>query len=187
MSDSNWPPPGPTGPQPPPAGQPPIGQPPAGQPWAGQPVPPSPGGAPYGQPPAAPPAKRSSLWKILLGVFIAAVVLIGGCSFVLFRAVSGPIDLSNEFLAEVAADDFDAAFDRLDSRCFEDVDRDELRAFLDPVASYDLRSASVTNTTGINTGEVTGSATFDDGQDYAVTFELVDRGQGWAICSVSIQ
>ena len=109
----------------------------------------------------AEPKKKSNWWKWLLGIGLALVLGIGGCSYALFRAVSGPIDTGNEFLAAVQANNFDEAWALSDPSCFELTGPDELESFFagEQVEAYRLSGTNVSSTNGVTTGSTTGTVT----------------------------
>ena len=57
--------------------------------------------------------------------------MIAGCAVLIWRLVSGPIDAANDFLADVAAEDYVAAAEHLDGSCFGpgEATPDAIRAF----------------------------------------------------------
>jgi hypothetical protein len=112
----------PTQPSPP---QPSPPEPPAPPP-PGAPAPPTVQPAPPGWGVPPPPGRpdrprRRRRWPLVLGLVLGSIVVLSIGGAVLFvTKVKPPIDATNEFLAAIEADEFDAAFDELCS-----VDQDE--------------------------------------------------------------
>jgi hypothetical protein len=170
-------------PAPPPAPSPP---PPAGAP----PPPGSAGPALTGPAPWAanpPPKKKRSVWKLVLGLIIGFMLLIGGCTFFVWRAVSGPIDAGNDFLAEVQAGDYAGAWALAEPDCFEGGGPGLLQEVFGPapIDSYRLSSTSVDSTNGRTSGTTAGTITFSGGDVRTIELFLIDE-DGWLVCGFDI-
>lgn len=179
----------PFGGMPGPAAPPPAGP---GGPVPGMPPPGTmpPGSMPPGGPPPggfAPPAEKKSrkgcLWTIL-AIVLLAVLGIGGCVFVVVRAVKGPVDASNDYFAAVVDNRPQDAIALLDPSpsCFGEgrgAAFDDLRQ--SRPRNYTLLTSSVESFNGETTGVVSGSMTSDAGQ-FRVVIDLNKRGDDWLIC-----
>ncbi len=192
---AGFPPPGST---PPPSGYPPpVGTPP-GQPQPGYNPPPGsgfnppPGQAPPYNPGYGAPAtpKKRRVWVWLLGIFGFLALGIGGCSFLLFRAVSGPIDHANEFLAAIDAADYSTAASMVshDPGCFGENAQQDLSDYFGGVAltDYDLKSVNVSSTNGESTGDVSGTIEVEGQPKTTIKMGLVKEGGDWKLCGLVI-
>lgn len=204
MTDDNWPPPGesssrdPSPDYPPPAG-PPVGDdvPPSWAPTPGNmgvgaspgdaPYPPPAYPQPYGMPPA--PARKSRWWIWLLGIFFGLILLVGGCTVLVVRAVRGPVDATNEFFAAVNDGDL--------SRAASLVSSDPGCSFgADPASSIDQQFTGVTvqdyffagaavNTgDGSSTAEVIGLVTTLEEGEVTYTVNMIQEGDDWKVCGL---
>lgn len=176
---SGQPMPPPASPYPPPAGQ---GPPPAG--------PPSPYGGP-GQPLGAPePHKKRKVWPWVVGVLAILFLGIGGCTFALVQATSGPIDQANEFLGALADNDRPAAAAMLStsSQCFGENAAADLDTAVgnDQITGYDLSGSSVSTSNGMTTGEAAGTIDINEDQGIPIRFLLTKEGEDWKVCGFSI-
>lgn len=129
---------------------------------------------------AAPPKKKTWLW-ILLGFFAFALLGIGGCSFLLFRAASAPVNASNDFMALVSEDRGNEAYDQLAPLC-QTNDRAAFEQLVNDVNpdSYNLNSVSV-NSSGDNTAVVEGTVTIG-GSAQGARFDLQEIDGDWRVC-----
>ena len=145
-----------------------------------QPPPQQPGGFPAGGPAVQP--KKSKLWLWLLLGLGAFVLLIGGCVAVLFNAVKGPIDKSNEFLALVDEGDYQGAFALTDPSCVTGGP-ETIQSFFGGVdiTDYSLTSTSVEN----NTGSASGTITYNGSDTRTIEFSLTNT-DGWRICGFEV-
>jgi hypothetical protein len=199
MSDE-FPPPGDAWPpeqsppqQPPPAPQTPqVPQQPA-QPY-------QPPAQPY-QPPAQPhqqpgfgipgmetPKKKSRWWLWLLVGFGVLVLLVGGCTALLWSATRGPIDTSNEFIGFIDEKNYVAAWDITNPECFLDGSPAALEDFFGgtDITGYNLSSSSFSSNNGRTTGESSGTITFDGNDERSVRFDLTESGDDWLICGIDV-
>lgn len=176
---SPHPPPAPA--PPPPAGSPPP--PAAAVPPPGGPGPALTGTAPWEANPA--PKKKRSVWKLVLGLVIGFTLLIGGCTFFLWRAVSGPIDAGNDFLAEIEAGDFAGAWALAEPDCFEGGGPGLLQEAFGPIEGYRLTSTSVDSTNGRTSGTTSGTITFPGADVRSIELFLIDE-DGWLVCGFDI-
>ncbi len=130
---------------------------------------------------------KRAWWKIALAVVLGGLLLIGGCTFAIFRAASGPIDTSNDFLALIKSGDFNGAAEMLDASCFaEGADAGLLRdAFPFDVSSYNLSGTSVNSSNGNTVGSSNGSITFAGNETRDINFNLNKNGD-WEICGFQI-
>ena len=157
--------------------------------WLGEPQPaPQAAPAPGGFTGFEEPKKKRSVLKWVLGVGLVLLLGIGGCSYALFRAVSGPIDAGNEFLAAVQTGDFDEAWALSDSSCFENGSPQQLAEIFagETIAEYRLSSSNVNSNNGSSRGSTSGTVTFtgDDVRDIEIFANK--RGDDWLICGFNI-
>jgi hypothetical protein len=187
MTDnSGFEPPPPGGYEPPaPPHQPPY-QPPPQQPGyqqqgyqqqPGVPAPPS-------QPPLGVNKPKRAWWKIALVIIGLGILLIGGCTMLVVRAVSGPIDAANEFLADLADQNFEAAIEHLDPACFSGgVSADVLESqFGRGLVSYNLTSVSNDNN---SVGTASGTISRSNFGVQPIDFAMTKPGDAWLVCGVS--
>lgn len=134
-----------------------------------------------------PPAKKRSVWKLVVGLILGFMLLIGGCTFFLWRAVSGPIDAGNEFLAAVQAEDFPAAWALSDPGCFDNAGPGVLEEAFGPVVieAYRLTTSNVQLVEGVNTGTTSGEITFEPADTRTIDLFMVER-DGWLVCGFDI-
>ena len=150
------------------------------QPYQQQPgVPPPPS-----QPPLNVNKPKRPWWKIALVVIGLGVLLIGGCTMLVLRAVSGPIDAANEFLADLADQNFEAAVEHLDPACFSGgVSADVLESqFGRGLESYNLTSVRNDNN---STGTASGTITRSNFGTQPIDFAMTKPGDAWLVCGVS--
>ena len=145
-----------------------------------------PPGAPYGSPPMQEP-KKSSAWKWVLGIVLGIVLLIGGCSFVVYRLATGQVDAGNEFLAELQAGDIEGAVELTDPSCFGDRGLDDLRETFTGVVieEYDLNSSNVQFENSEQSGTTSGTITLAGGDERDLTLFMVEK-DGWRVCGYEI-
>lgn len=165
--------------------EPPTGTPsqpnPGWAPYQGGPVPPHGG---YPGPPVAPPKRRRWPW-ILLGIFVLLLLLIGGCSWLVFRAFSPTIDAANEWIVLVDEQRFDEAYDQLCQSTKNAQSSEEVVAILandfgPSVDGYQINQYQ--NTNGVV--QVGGSVTLG-GDERPITFGMVNEDDTWRVCSYS--
>lgn len=127
---------------------------------------------------------KRAWWKIALVVIGLGILLIGGCTMLVLRAVSGPIDAANEFLADLADQDFEAAVEHLDPACFSGgVSADVLESqFGRGLESYNLTSVSNDNN---STGTASGTITRSNFGTQPIDFAMTKSGDDWLVCGVS--
>lgn len=111
----------------------------------------------------------------------------GGCTALLYRAVSGPIDTSNEFLGLVQDRDYNGAAQMLDSSCFDDGGTaGALQSiFDDGIDSYRLSGTSTNSTNGTTTGGANGTITLAGDDERTIDFRLT-KPDDWKICGFNI-
>ncbi len=211
MTDHNWPPPsesssgGPSSDYPPPTGQPVGGDVPTS--WAPAPGNLSPGAAPggatyppsnpqgypsgYGMPPgvAAAPARKSRWWIWLLAVFFGLILLVGGCTALVIRAVRGPVDASNEFFAAVNDGDLSRAASLVsaDPSCSFGTDPESSidQQFTGvTVEDYFFAGASVSSSEGGSTAEVIGLVTTLEAGEVGYAVDMIQDGDDWKVCAL---
>lgn len=166
----------------------PSGYQPPAEPALQQPYQQSPGmPPPPTQPPLGATKPKRAWWKIALAVVLGGLLLIGGCTYAIFRAASGPIDTSNDFLALIKSGDFNSAADMLDPSCFADGGTAAAlrEAFPVGVTSYNLGGTSVNSTNGNTVGSSNGSITFTGDETRDINFNLNKNGD-WEICGFQI-
>lgn len=142
-------------------------------------------------PPAyAQPQKKSRKWLwVLLGIPLLALLGIGGCTAVLFRAVSGPIDATNAFVAELDEGDFDGAYQSLCQATRNAVPAEQWTAEIEAglsgdITDYRFTEASVSSVNGSSTAVVSGSIEIG-GLSRNVTYSLVEEGSEWRVCQAN--
>ena len=186
---NQFPPPGQFSGQQPPANQfPPPGQFPGQQPPGASPFEPPmhQGAAGYGagpgQYPSAPPQKKRRIWPwLLLGIPLLFAVLIGGCSLLFFGAVRGPIDATNNYVANLDNGDFGAAYDSLCSADRAAIPRDVWVADAASGIGGDITGYSYTQVEISGDALVTGTIEID-GVSQSSVFRLVEEGDEWRVC-----
>lgn len=138
---------------------------------------------PPSQPPLDVMKPKRAWWKIALGVVLAAILLIGGCTVLLVRAVSGPIDAANEFLADIANQDFAAAAEHLDPNCFDGAPSAAVleSEFGRGLESYDLNSVSNDNN---SSGSASGTITRANFGTQPISFAMTKPFDDWLVCGV---
>lgn len=143
----------------------------------------------FNTPPAVTPRKSSNTVKWLVGIFLVLVLGIGGCTFAVWRAVSGPIDVGNDFLNAVQAEDYDGAWALADASCFEGGGPGLLAQTFEGsvIEAYELNSASVNTTNGTSTGTTSGTVTLSGGDVRAVEIFTSKPGDDWRVCGFDIE
>lgn len=148
---------------------------------------------PYQQQPGMPPPPtqpsldvmkpKRPWWKIALVVVVLGILLIGGCTAVVLRAVSGPIDAANDFLADIAAQDFSAAVEHLDPSCFGGAPSAAVleSEFGRGLESYNLTSVRNDNNTS---GSASGTITRADFGTQPISFAMTKPFDDWLVCGV---
>ncbi len=149
-----------------------------------------PGGYQAYPPAQAGPRKKGRKWLwIILGVLLAMVLGIGGCTALLVRSVSGPIDATNAFVAELDNGNFDGAYDLLCTATQNATDAGQWTAEAQnglggEITDYSFTSASISSGSGPDVATVTGSIDVD-GSSRSVSYDLVKEGDDWRVCSAS--
>lgn len=176
---------------PPQPGQPPqqpgsYGQPP-NQPYPQPPnqpygqAPGQPPADPYGQhysPPSAPAKRRKWPW-ILGGVFLLFVLMIGGCSLLVFNLARGPIDGANEWVAMLDDGDFVGAQASMCGGAGNANDPGTLEADFG-AGIDDFNLSSVNSTNGVTSVE--GTITVG-GVPRAATMFMNNENDAWRVCN----
>lgn len=130
-------------------------------------------------PPAvAPPQKKGRgclFWAVLAIVLL--VLLVGGCGIVGYLLIRGPIDGTNEFLAEVADGDYAGAEALVAPGCA--LSAAQIEADLGGLTDYQIFLAST------GTGEInrTGGTVTINGELLDFTAQVEDTDEGWRVCS----
>lgn len=148
---------------------------------------------PYPAPQPPRPQGRSTL-KIVLIVVGAVLTLccVGGIvgGYFLYQGVSeatAPVrGAANDYLADVEAARYDAAYDRLCADTRRRITRQEFAATLagetpKPV-EHSLSGFNISTVNGVTTGSVTAVVTYDDGSKRSHSVELVKEGDAWKVC-----
>lgn len=116
-------------------------------------------------------------------------LLVGGCSFWLYRSVRPVVDEANDFMADMAAGDATAAAEHTSdsSRCFDGSAVSQLESLLDEYdpESYNLIAGSVNTGTDGTTGEAGGLVTFADGSESEARIPMIKEGDDWKVCGVN--
>ena len=143
----------------------------------------------FGSPSFAAPTveKKRSRWRLVVGLIFGLMLLIGGCTFFLWRAVSGPIDAGNEFLAAVQGKDFDEAWELSDASCFDNAGPGAIEEIFGPVVieSYRLTSSNVDVSNGEQSGSTSGEITFGGGDTRTIELFMVES-DGWLVCGFDV-
>lgn len=145
-------------------------------------------GGSYGGPAPA-QTKGRSVWKLVVGLILGAMLLVGACTFFLVRLASGPIDVSNEFLNAVQARDFDQAWSLSDPSCFgQDDGQAQLEeAFAgQTIEAYRLTSTNASNVNGVSRGSASGTITLAGGDVRSISFVNTKSGGDWRVCGFDI-
>ena len=135
----------------------------------------------------AQPKKKSSVWKWVIGAFLVLVLLVGGCSVLVWRAVSGPIDAGNDFLAELQDGDIAGAWALSDSACFAGNGEETLQQTFGGLVSeeYRLTGSNVEFVNGDQRGTTSGTITFGGGDERDIELFMVES-DGWRVCGFDI-
>jgi len=146
-----------------------------------------PGGL-QGPPPYAtsPPKRRRWLW-LILAVPLLGLLGIGGCTALLVRSLSGPLDATNAFVANLDEGDFDAAYSSLCQASRDSVPADRWTAEIETalggeITDYRFTETSISSVNGRSTATVTGTIEVD-GFGRSVSYGLVEEGSVWRVCS----
>jgi hypothetical protein len=148
------------------------------------------GGAPsgaFGEPSIGPtPAKKKrKWWKIILGLFLVLVLLIGGCTAVVIKAARGVVGEGNKFLSALYTGTDDAM-----KRACPGAKREEialLRSALVKdgwVGTKHLNSFSTNSANGVTTGEVSGSVQLSNGPHAVVL--AIEKNPNWCVKSAQV-
>lgn len=133
------------------------------------------------------PAKKRRLWLwLLLGLPLLGLLGIGGCSAVLYRAVRGPIDATNDYVAKLDNGDLGGAYDSLCSTEQASFTEGQFIAATeaelgDEITGYRFSSASITNSNGAQSATVRGRLEID-GVSRATSFNLIKEAGEWRVC-----
>lgn len=170
----------PMAPTPPPPPAPAVPPPPG-------PAAPNPAGTmPYGSAPGFEPPKKRSVWKWVVGVIAGFVLVVGGCSYLVLRAATGPINAGNDFLAELQAGDTAGAWALSDPACFEAEGIAALDVFAGArIEGYRLTTSNNQINNGNQRGTTSGTITFSGGDERDIELFLVNR-DGWLVCGFDI-
>lgn len=119
------------------------------------------------------------------GAYCGPRALVGGCSFLFWQAVSGPIDWANDFLSEVQAEDYEAAWALSEANCFEGGGPSELASFFADTAveEYSLTSTSTSNG---SSGAASGTITLAGGDERTIELTMTKTGDEWLVCGFDI-
>ncbi len=137
-----------------------------------------------------PVKKKRSVWKWLVGMLVLLVLLVGGCSYWLFQAVSAPVDATNEFMAAVKDDDWTRAMTLVDTTpsCFGETAEADLKSFFggESIESYSFIASFVTSASGETTAEVTGDVTFSSSGELPVGVKMRQTNDEWLVCGITV-
>lgn len=164
-------------------GQP--GQPGPGQPYPGQPYP---GQASYpGQPFGQPPKKNSrNVVLLVVGLAVAAVVLIGVVGATLFRG--DPRETAEEFMAALKSNDVDKAHSLLCDDGQDKVSTEALRTTFDldsrTITAYSLGTERTRERDGNEETLIPVTIDYDEGEQGRIELGLWNEG-GQKVCSLN--
>ena len=132
--------------------------------------------------------RKSRVWLWLLVILGVLIIGIGGCSYVFYQTVKGPVDTANDFLAAVDAGDFATASDLSSSSpaCFGQTAQADLEPYLDgnEIESYDLNSSNVSSSGGSTTAEVSG--TIESAGEHTIVFSMIKESGNWRVCGLTV-
>lgn len=121
----------------------------------------------------------------MLAILVLLVVLVGGCSFLVFNATRGVIDAANVYVANIDDGDFDAAYSSLCSQIQSSTTSAEWAEDLNArlrdgeITDYNFNSFNVTNN---SVATVSGTIEID-GFEQTSILELVNENDTWRVCS----
>ncbi len=164
--------------------QPTSGQPEFNQPGTTQPNPTQLGGP---QPTFAPTPtkKKRKWWKIILGLFLALVLLIGGCTAIVIKAARGVVGEGNQFLSALYKSNEDATKEACAGAKREDIAvlRSELLK-QGWVGSKNLNSFSTNSANGVSSGEVSGTVRLTDGPHRVIL--TIEKNPDWCVKAAQV-
>jgi hypothetical protein len=159
------------------------------------PYPTGPTGGPggFGVPPQAPqPAPRRSggtaRWLIPVLVIVGLIVLlIGGCSFLVFTSTRPAVDATNTYLATIDDGDYQQAYESLCSRTRSNLtDAQWVEQLEGQLRGGDITGYSYLTVNVTNNRLATVSGTIDiDGFSRTSNIQLVNEDGAWRVCSPS--
>jgi hypothetical protein len=153
----------------------------------------------YGYPPYGPPGyqqplpKRGGIKKLVWFLVIVGTLVLGGCGVGIYFLVgfaTQNADAVNAYLADVKAQRYDAAYDRLCSSVrsseprasFVESQREAVSSGRG-LTSYDITSSETNSTNGVTSRTASGDASFADGSSRDVFFTL--RKENGKLCIAS--
>ncbi len=129
------------------------------------------------------PVKKRKKWPwVLLGIFVLFILLIGSCSFFVYRLASGPIDATNAYVGAIDESNYAEAYDLLCQREQTATPFPEWQAQADDENITGYSFTSVQNTNGRTT--VSGNVEIDGVPEF-VEFSLVKENDEWKVCGVN--
>jgi hypothetical protein len=132
-----------------------------------------------------PSKKKRKWWKIILGLFLVLVLLIGGCTAVVIKAARGVVGEGNKFLSALYTGTDDAMKHACPGARRESIAL--LRSALVKegwVGTKRLNSFSTNSTSGVTTGEVSGSVQLSNGP-HAVAI-AIEKKPDWCVKSAQV-
>ena len=140
------------------------------------------GGAPQGFPgqQGFPPVKKRKIWPWALGgSILVLLLLVGSCSFVLFRAVSAPLDAANEYFEDLESQSFSEAYE---SQCAVRKSSESFTAWQSSigadVTAHNFNSSEISG----NIATVSRTVT-QGGIERPVVVSLRQENGEWKMCS----
>lgn len=138
---------------------------------------------------AAPtPKKRKLTWLwVLLGALALLAALAGVLIVLLIRAVVGPVDATNDFLADVKAQRYQTAYDGLCKDAKQSAtstrfaaNQRRLNGTEGPIRSYDITSSNVTNGRAVTRGTLERTK-----KTFRLQVTLRKEDGDWKVCSAN--
>lgn len=178
------PPPGSPGPPPsPPGSYPPPGGPGPGVGWQ----PPAMGPPPNAYPPLPPEPRRRRRWPwIVLGIVVALLLAVGGCSYVLFRAAQPSIDGANRWLALLDEGRYGEAYDALCAPMRQATSRQAGTAELEDDFGAGIDGYRINNYSNFNGRVTVGGVVTIGGVEGGIQLAMDDDDGDWRVCGYQL-
>lgn len=144
-----------------------------------------PGGGPAGYPgvpPTAPPRRRRRWPWVVLGGIVLLVLLIGGCSVLLLRAVSPTIDAANDWMALVDEQRWEDAYGELCPSTRRRQTADEVIPTLRQDFGAEITGYRLSQYQNDNGNVSVGGEVEIGGSGRSITLQMSDADGGWRVC-----